>query len=245
MSHLKPSTALKYPCKIFWEIEEVLLESPNSMKKNFFRRTITPVLQNATKQVVLSFNYLLKTILYLWVILFQLPRDVFLVWKKLSKLPEVKTQYIDLINEFLGLGHMELIPPFEIDIEPSESFHILHHFVTNSDSATTKLRAVFDASAKTTSNTSLNSNLKVGLKMQSDFSDNLLRLRFHNFVLSAEIAKKYRQVALDKPDRDFHRVLRRETENKPLQHRRMTRVCYGITSADYQSIRSSFCGRVS
>ena len=158
--------------------------------------------------------------------------------KRLSKLPEVKNQYIDFINEFLSLGHMEVIPTNEIDIKPADSFYLLHHFVTKSDSTTTELRVVFDASAKTTSNTSLNSNLMVGPKIQSDLFDILLRLRFHKIVLSADIAKMYRQVALDRPDQDFHRVLWRETENEPLQHLRMTRVCYGITSACYHSIRS-------
>ena len=158
--------------------------------------------------------------------------------KRLSKLPEVKNQYIDFINEFSSLGHMEVIPPNEIDIKPAVSFYLPHHFVIESDSTTTKLRVVFDASAKTTSNTSLNSNLMVGPKNQSDLFDILLRLRFHKNVLSADFAKIYREVALDRPDQDFHRVLWRETENEPLQHLRMTRVCYGITSAGYDSVRS-------
>ena len=85
--------------------------------------------------------------------------------KRLSKLPEVKNQYIDFTNEFLSLGNMEVIPPNETDIKPADSFYLPHHFVTKSDSTTTKLRVVFDASAKTTSNTSLNSNLMVGPKI--------------------------------------------------------------------------------
>ena len=98
---------------------------------------------------------------------------------------------------------MEVIPPNEIDIKPADSFYLPHHFVTKSDSTTTKLRVVFDASPKTTSNTSLNGNLMVGPKIQSDLFDILLRLRFHKIVLSADFAKMYRQVALDRPASRF------------------------------------------
>ena len=54
----------------------------------------------------------------------------------------------------------------------------------------------------------------VGPKLQSALFDILLRLRVHKFVLSADIAKMYRQVALHKPDRDFHRIYGVETTQK-------------------------------
>ena len=93
----------------------------------------------------------------------------------------MKNQYIELIiREFLSLCQMEVVPPNEFDIKPADSFYLPHNFVTKSDSTTTKLRVVFDAFAKSTSNTSLNRNLMVGPRIQSD----LLRLRFHEIVLS-------------------------------------------------------------
>ena len=109
---------------------------------------------------------------------------------------------------------MEVFPPNDIDIKPADSFYLPHHFVTKSDS-TTKLRVVFDASAKTTSNTSVNSNLMLGPKIQSDLFDILLRLRFHKIVLNADIAKMYRQVALDRPDQDFHCFMARNRKQAP------------------------------
>ena len=154
----------------------------------------------------------------------------FLRLEKRLKLPEMKQQYTDFINQYLTLSHMEVVPENEIEIKSSESFYLPHHFVTKADSTTTKLRDVFDASAKTTLNSSLNSNLMVGPKLQSDLFDILLRLRFHKFVLSADIAKMYRQVALHKPDRDFHRVFFwRENDKEPIQH--FTRVTYGVLLA--------------
>ena len=101
---------------------------------------------------------------------------------------------------------MEVVPENQIEIKSSEYFYLPHHFVTKADSTTTNLRVIFDASAKTTLNSSLNCNLMVGPKLQSDLFDILLRLRFHEFLLSADIAKMYRQFALHKLDCDFHRV---------------------------------------
>ena len=122
--------------------------------------------------------------------------------KRFFKLSETKQQNTDFLNEFFTLCHMEVVPENEIDINSSESFYLPHNFVTKADSTTTKLRVVFDASAKTTLNSSLNSNLRVTyLTFFFDFDFTLFE-----FVLSAEKAKFYRQVALHKPDRDFHCV---------------------------------------
>ena len=48
----------------------------------------------------------------------------------------------------------------------------------------------------------------------------------------------YRQIALSKEAKDFHRIVWRPDPNEELQHLRMTRVTYGIRSSSYHSIRS-------
>ncbi|XP_071036456.1 uncharacterized protein [Parasteatoda tepidariorum] len=65
---------------------------------------------------------------------------------KLSKNNSLRQQYSKFMLEYLQLGHMELVPLDEIDKE--KSFYLPHHFVIKEDSSTTKLRVVFDASAK-------------------------------------------------------------------------------------------------
>ena len=118
---------------------------------------------------------------------------------------------------------MEVIPDNEIAISNSDSYYLPHHYVFKEDSSTTKLRVVFDASAKTSSGVSLNKRLMIGPKLQSDLFHFVLRLRLHAVAFSADIANMYRQVALYKPDRDYHRLLWREETNEPVQHLRMTR----------------------
>ena len=47
----------------------------------------------------------------------------------------------------------------------------------------------------------------------------------------------YRQVVLDNPEKDFHRILWRESKDGPLRHLRMKRVTYGIASSAFHSTR--------
>ena len=75
----------------------------------------------------------------------------------------------------------------------------------------------------------------LGPKVQKDLFDILIRFRFHKVALSADIAKMYRQILLDKEDKDFHRLLWKES---PLKHYRMTRNTYGVTSAGFHAIRT-------
>ena len=71
------------------------------------------------------------------------------------------------------------------------------------DSTTTRLRVVFDASAETTIGLSPNDYLLVGPKLRDDLFNILLRFRFFKIALSVDVATDYRQVELDKVDRDF------------------------------------------
>ena len=112
-----------------------------------------------------------------------------------------------------------------------------HHCVHKEDSTTTKLRVVFDGSAKSENGFSLNNSLMVGPVTQSDLFSIMVRFRFHVVALSADIAKMYRQFALDKSSKDFHRILWRDNPTEPLRHLRVTRVTYGIASSAFHSTR--------
>ncbi|GFU71892.1 DUF1758 domain-containing protein [Trichonephila clavipes] len=66
----------------------------------------------------------------------------------LIKKPAIYSQYRDFMQEYLTLRHMELVP--KNDYAKKEAYYLPHHAVLR-DSSTTKLRVVFDASAKSTS----------------------------------------------------------------------------------------------
>ncbi|GFT69738.1 DUF1758 domain-containing protein [Trichonephila clavipes] len=61
------------------------------------------------------------------------------------------------MNDYLKLGHMELIPEKEIDVPASSSFYLPHHPVSNKNGD--KFRVMFDGSAKSSSRISLNDKL--------------------------------------------------------------------------------------
>ncbi|GFY44375.1 uncharacterized protein TNIN_429491 [Trichonephila inaurata madagascariensis] len=68
------------------------------------------------------------------------------------------------MQEYLTLGHMELVPKH--DYAKREAYYLPHHAVLRDSSTTTKLRVVFDASAKSTTGHSLNDLLMVGPRVQ-------------------------------------------------------------------------------
>ena len=132
---------------------------------------------------------------------------------------------------------MEEVPRNEIHMPAINCFYLPHHCVIKDASSTTKLRVVFDASAKSASGVSLNDRLMVGPQLHKDLFGILISFRFHQVTLSADIAKMYRQVQPDEEDKDFHRVFRKNQNDTELKTYRMTRVTYGIASSSYHSIR--------
>ena len=111
-----------------------------------------------------------------------------------------------------------------------------HHCVIKDASTTTKLRVVFDASAKRTTGFSLIDCLMVGPKLKDDLFSLLMRFRFFMAGLSADVAKRYLQVCLDPTDRDFIRLIWRFSEDDPVQIFRLTRMINGVASSFNHSI---------
>ena len=114
---------------------------------------------------------------------------------------DVKQQYRDFIKQFVDMGHLEEAP------QTSGLCYYLPHHTVFKDSTTTKLRVVFDASSTSPIGYFLNDCLLLGPRLQDDVFDILIRFRLHQYSLSADVAKMYRQVTLDESDRNFHRIL--------------------------------------
>ncbi|XP_047994669.1 uncharacterized protein LOC125232886 [Leguminivora glycinivorella] len=164
---------------------------------------------------------------------FELARRRFLsLERKFDRDPLFRDRYIDFMTEYETLGHM------------SESFHdtsrqsyfLPHHGILR-DSTTTKLRAVFDASAATTSGKSLNDIQLVGPRIQDDLFAILLRFRQHRFVVSADIEKMYRQILVDEDQRSLQKILWRSSPSQPIKIFTLNTVTYGTASAPYLSTR--------
>ena len=147
-------------------------------------------------------------------------------------------KYQDFMQKFMDLGHLVLVPESEEELPDEQCFYLPHHGVLKESSTTTKLRVVFDASAKTTSGVSLNSILGIGPRVQSVIFDILVRFRFHAIGMAADVGKMYRQIGLDNPAQDFHRLIYRKSPDEPLLTFCMTRVTCGVTSSSFHAIRT-------
>lgn len=125
------------------------------------------------------------------------------------------------MEEYLRLSHMETIQKNELDVSCRNSYYLPHHLITKADSRTTKLRVIFDALAKWSSERSLNNNLLVGPTIQSTLQHTLLRFRFHKTVMTADIKKMFRQILVDKQHTNYQRILWRKGRHKPIQEFRL------------------------
>ena len=136
-----------------------------------------------------------------------------------------------VMKEYLDLGHAEIVPIEEMDKDTASVFYMPTHVVYKSSSSTTKIRAVFDASAKSNSGVSLNDTLLVGPTVHPPLLNVLLRFRAHRVALTADVSKMYRAIQLVQPDRDFHRFVWRSDPNQELKDYRMTRATFGVSAS--------------
>lgn len=152
---------------------------------------------------------------------------------RLSKSPNLKDDYHTFMKEYLDMNHMEEI----FDDGSNSRYYIPHHCILKPDSSSTKLRVVFDASAKTTTNYSLNEILATGPTIQDDLFNIISRFRLHQYVFTADISKMYRQILVNKQDRKWQTIVWRFNEKHPLQFYQLKTVTYGTTTAPYLATR--------
>ena len=219
----------------FWKLEEVPKFNSSTKKEmaceDFFVKTTK--LENNRFIVKLPF----KENKPLGESYSQAERRYLLLERKLDQKPLLKLRYKAFVDEFKDLEHMEPVPLKDLAKPSDKTFYLPHHCVFKEDSTTTKLRVVFDGSAKTSTGNSLNDSLMVGATVQDDLFSISIRFRTYPVALSADIAKMYRQIEIEENDRDFHRILWRDDKNEQLQHLRMKRVTYGVASSAFHSTR--------
>jgi len=155
---------------------------------------------------------------------------------RLTRNKDLQAQYAEFMHDYLTAGHMELIPPSELG-NPYH-YYIPHHFVLKPDSLTTKLRVVFNASAKISAGISLNESMHTGPKLQSDIQVVLLRSRLWKYLFTADIKQMFRQILIRPSDRDYLRILWRFSSQYQIDEHRLCNVTYGTSAAPYQALRT-------
>ena len=143
------------------------------------------------------------------------------------------TEVEAVIGEYFEMEHAEQVPKLDMEKPHEEVFYLPMHIVRKESSTTTKIRAVFDASAKSSTGVSLNDTLLVGPTVHSSLIDVLLRFRRHRIALTTDVSRMYRGVELFPPDRDLHRFVWRSSDTEPLRDYRMTRVTFGVSASSF------------
>ncbi|XP_031333985.1 uncharacterized protein LOC116163998 [Photinus pyralis] len=155
--------------------------------------------------------------------------------KKLAANDKMREEYNAFLQEYLDLGHMEMVQAHSIE---GTRYYIPHQPVIKESSTTTKMRVVFDASAKTTTSGSLNEMMYVGPRLQPDIADILLRWRKHQYAFTADIKKMYRQIRIHQDDRQFQTIVWRFERNQPIREYQLNTVTYGTAAAPYLAIKT-------
>ena len=106
------------------------------------------------------------------------------VWRFLSleRSLRAKAEFEDfdsVMQEYFDMKHAELVPTADLEKLTHRVFYLPMHAVKKESSTTMKIRTVFDVSAKSSSNVSLNDILLVGSTVHSSPIDVLLHFRLH------------------------------------------------------------------
>jgi len=154
--------------------------------------------------------------------------------KRLRHDPEVMKEYDSIIQSQQSQGIVEEVSRREESAE-GQIHYLPHHAVVRRDKSTTKVRVVYDASARTTG-CSLNECLHKGPKFDQKILDILLRFRTHRIALTADIEKAFLMVSVQESDRDVLRFLWFDdihSDNCKMICLRFARVVFGVSCSPF------------
>ena len=155
--------------------------------------------------------------------------------KRLHKNEKLRDEYTKFMAEYEKLGHMQEIDP---KVYANQTrFYFPHHAVEKPDSTTTKVRVVFNGSAKTPSGLTLNDTQCIGPIVQSDGITLAFKFRLNPIVIIADIAKMYRMIEVTPEQRNYQLIFWRRHPEEPIKTFELKTVTYGTASASFQSTR--------
>ncbi|XP_055944479.1 uncharacterized protein LOC129975439 [Argiope bruennichi] len=146
-----------------------------------------------------------------------------LTGEKLEKIEE----YENTFKDWLDQGIIE-------EVDTSEPEHYLPHCPVFTENSTTKIRPVFDGSARDKNSPSINDCIEKGPNLVELIPSVLKRFRIGKYGVIADIEKTFLQIELHEDDRPYLKFLwcqdGQKESLKIFQHRR---VVFGITSSPF------------
>lgn len=144
--------------------------------------------------------------------------------------------YDEVIQGQLTKGIIETVD--HTALPDDHPVHYLPHHCVLQEGKSTKLRIVYDGSAKVKDNSSLNECLYRGPLMLEELTGLLIRFREHNVAIVSDVEKAFLQVGLQPNDRDVTRFLWIKDLDKGVNpenliHLRFCRVPFGVISSPF------------
>ena len=136
---------------------------------------------------------------------------------KLRKEPTLLSEYNNIIQDQLKAGIVEKVPTEDLTNEKTatRSHYLPHLAVVRKDRETTKVRLLYDGSAKTSKHEkSLNDCLQTGPNYIPHVFNMLANFRKNPVALTADIEKAFLMVGIQEDQRDFLRFCGLTTRNQ-------------------------------
>ncbi|KAJ8034197.1 hypothetical protein HOLleu_20937 [Holothuria leucospilota] len=153
--------------------------------------------------------------------------------KKLTSDKCLGEEYCKVINDYEEKGYIKKVNESDKGLE--RAWYLPNFAVVKPDRETTKVRIVYDASAKY-NGLSLNDVILNGPKLQTDLFDVLLNFRRNKIALMCDISEMYMQVGIDKDDRGMLRFLWRDLDqNRAPDIYEFQRLAFGLNAAPFIS----------
>ncbi|XP_018371197.1 PREDICTED: uncharacterized protein LOC108766413, partial [Trachymyrmex cornetzi] len=146
--------------------------------------------------------------------------------RRFERQPEIKRDYVSFMQQYKKLGHMSQIEENRPN-RAKDIYYLPHQPVIKSNALTSKLRVVFDASARSESGVSLNHKLIAGPVLQDTLFELLLKFRLHQYVMTADLEMMYRQILVREQDRNLQRILWRASIQEEIQIYCLNTLTYG------------------
>ncbi|XP_045510293.1 uncharacterized protein LOC123705522 [Colias croceus] len=132
------------------------------------------------------------------------------------------------------MGHMKKLE----DDDDKSTIYLPHHAVIRQDKETTKVRVVFDASAKGSNGLSLDDLMRVGPVLQRDLRSLITLWRVIKICFIGDITKMYRMVKMSENHSKLQCIVWRDNPDEVLRSYKHLTVKFGTAAAPFLAVRT-------
>ncbi|XP_063544857.1 uncharacterized protein LOC134753026 [Cydia strobilella] len=154
--------------------------------------------------------------------------------RKFGKDVKLKKEYTKVINEYKDMGHLRRSEKQNDD----NALYLAHFAVIREDKDTSKVRIVYDASAKGSHGHSLNDTMMVGPVLQPDLRSLVVTWRKHKICVVGDIVKMYRMINMTKEHINLQRIVWRDRPEDEFESYELTTVTFGTAAAPFLAVRT-------